>query len=321
MLSHSGGKEKVKKFSVSEANDFKMCPRLYYHKHILGWELAVKPSWLAKGTAYDKLLENWDLGGFEKALDSIPELFTNPYEAVDAEYILRLYDSRFGYEPLSPVTFDNKHGNQLGFGLDFRGNENTGPVEFRATGYLDKLSQVEGSFIVVERKTTSEAIEPTSPYWNKWAMDPQVRSYVWYLREMGVKDAGWVCVEAIRKLSTTVNAKAYNKTCPIEEYRERVMAHEEKKTIVARHRFFVSQEMTDEWILNTTNVFRDIQSMRARQAQVEARGLDGQYAYPQYEKSCQAYGGCPFLDVCEGKCSIEGSGKFVKSAKWVKANG
>ncbi len=308
----------MKKFSVSEANDFKNCPRYYYHKHIQGWELINKPSWLAKGSAYDKLLENWDLVGFDKALDSIPEIFPNPYEAVDAEYILRIYDSKFKDAPLRPVTFDNKQGNQLGFGLDFKGNAHTGPVEFRATGYLDKLSQDEGNFVVVERKTTSEAIEANSPFWSKWAMDPQVRSYVWYLRQMGVQAAGWVVVEVIRKLSTTVNPKAFDKKTPIDEYRARVMAHEEKKTLVARHRFFVSEEMSDEWIVNTSNVFNDMKVMKARQVEVEARGLDGQYAWPQYEKGCTSYGGCQFLGVCEGKTTVEGSGMFCKSEKWLK---
>jgi hypothetical protein len=308
----------MKKFSVSEANDFKTCPRYYYHKHVQGWELLHKPSWLAKGTAYDKLLENWDVVGFEAALKTIPELFPNPYEAVDAEYILTIYNEKFKDQPLRPVTFDNRQGNQLGFGLDFHGNENTGPVEFRATGYLDKLAEDEGDLIVVERKTTSEAIEPNSAFWAKWTMDPQVRSYVWYLRQMGVQNAGWVVVEAIRKLSTVVNAKAYNKTVPIEEYRAQVMSHVEKKTLVARHRFFVSEDMTQEWIVNTAGVYHNIADLKFNQGIVEGRGLDGQYAWYQNEKGCQNYGGCQFLSVCEGKCTVEGSGLFVKSEKWLK---
>lgn len=310
----------MKKFSVSEANDFKACPRLYYYKHVCGWEQVNKPSWLAKGSAYDKLLENWDILGFEKALETIPELFPNPYEAVDAEYVLRLYNEKFQDAPMRPVTFDNKQGNQLGFGLDFKGNEVTGAVEYRVTGYLDKLSSVEGELEVVERKTTSEAIEPNSPFWLKWSMDPQTKNYVWYLRAMGAR-AGWVTVEVIRKLSTTVNPKAFDKKCPIDEYRARVMAHVEKKTIVARHRFYVSEDQSNEFIVDHTNVLKDINGCKERQKEVEGRGYEGLYAWTKNQNSCGMYGGCVHRDICENKCTHESSGQFLKSEKWIKANG
>lgn len=318
----------VKKFSVSEANDFKSCPRLYYYKHIKGWEPINKAAWLTKGSAYDKLLENWDVLGFEGALKSIPELFPNGYEAVDAEYILRIYNEKFQSNPLHPVTFDNRAGNQLGFGVEFRGNEVTGPVEVRVTGYLDKLSSTEGELEVVERKTTSDeieekrkakdsgSIEDQSPFWDKWSMDPQTKNYVWYLRSLGGK-AGWVTVEAIRKPSGTVN-KVFKKDCPVEEYRARVMAHAEKKTLVARHRFYVSEDASDEFIVDHVNTLHMINGCKARQAEIEGRGYEGQYAWTKNQDSCGNYGGCVHKDVCLGNTTHEACGQFTKSEKWLK---
>lgn len=318
----------MKKFSVSEANDFKACPRLYYYKHVLGWEQANKPAWLAKGSAYDKLLENWDVVGFEEALKTIPDLFPNAYDAVDAEYILRLYNEKFKGNPLRPVTFDNKAGNQLGFGVDYTGNEVTGPVEVRVTGYLDKLTSTEGELEVVERKTTSDeieekrkakdsaAIETQSPFWDKWGMDPQTKAYVWYLRSVGGK-AGWVTVEAIRKPSAVVN-KVFKKEGPIEEYKARVMAHEEKKTLVARHRFYVDENQSDEFIVDHVNTLHTINCCKARQAEIESRNYDGQYAWTKNQDSCGNYGGCPHKDVCLGNTTHEASGKFIKSERWLK---
>lgn len=307
----------VKKFSVSEANDFKSCPRLYCYKHVEGWEQVLKPAWLTKGSAYDKLLEVWDTKSFDVALQSIPELFPNAYEAVDAEYILRVYHAKYKDSPLRPVTFDNKTGNQLGFGVEFKGNEVTGPVEYRVTGYLDKLSSLEGELEVVERKTTSDAIESASAYWTRWAMDPQTKCYVWYLRQMGGK-AGWVTVEVIRKLSKTVN-KVYDKSVPIDEYREAVMAHTEKKTLVARHRFYVSQDDSDEFIVDHTNVLKDIGACKDRQVEIEAKGFDGMYAWTKNQGSCDNYGGCPHKDICLGNTTHERSGLFKKSDKWLKS--
>lgn len=305
-----------------------MCPRLYYYKHIQGWEPVNKAAWLTKGNAYDKLLENWDVLGFEEALKTIPELFGNGTSAVDAEYILRLYDAKFKDNPLRPVTFNNKAGNQLGFGVDFTGNEVTGPVEVRITGYLDKLSSTEGELEVVERKTTSDeieekrkakdssAIEPQSAFWDKWDMDPQTKAYVWYLRSMGGK-AGWVTVEAIRKPSGTVN-KAFKHDCPVDEYRVRVMSHEEKKTLVARHRFYVSEDASDEFIVDHVNTLHMINGCKTRQAAVEENGFDGQYAWTKNQDSCGNYGGCAHKAVCLGNCTHSNSGDFKKSDKWLK---
>jgi hypothetical protein len=292
---------------------------MYYYKHIQGWEPLIRGAWLAKGSAYDKMLENWDVLGFDETLKTIPELFANPYDAVDAEYILRIYNEKFKDTPLRPVTFNNKAGNQLGFGIEFTGNEVTGPVEVRVTGYLDKLSSHEGELEVVERKTTSDPIEPNSAYWERWGMDPQTKNYVWYLRQMGAK-AGWVTVEVIRKPSTTVN-KVFDKKCNIEEYRARVEAHEEKKTLVARHRFFVSEDQSDEFIVDHTNVLKDINNTKERQVEVEARNFDGVYAWTKNQGSCDNYGGCSHRAICLGNCNHETSGQFKKSDKWLKQQG
>lgn len=310
----------MKKFSVSASNTFKSCQRKHYFSSVQGWTLIDQPSWLAKGTAYDKMLELWDTVGYEEAIKAIPNLFPNPYDAVDAEYILSIYNAKFKDEPLRPVNFNNQAGNQLGFGVEVKGSEATGPCEpFKATGYLDKLTSVEGELVVVERKTTSQPIEPSSEYWSQWTLHPQPISYVWYLREVGAK-AGYVVIEAIRKPSTTVN-KVFSKNVPIEVYRANVMAHEEKKTLVARLKYYVSEDQTQEWIVDTINVIEDVRRAEARQVEVEAKGFDGMYAYPKSEKSCGEFGGCAFRDVCEGKTQLETSGKFCKSDKWLKQQG
>lgn len=320
------------KFSVSAAKLFKGCQRQYYHEVVCGWTPINKPSWLAKGSAYDKLMENWDNVGYAAALKAIPELFPNPYDAVDAEFILNLYNEKYADIPMRPVAFNGSNGTQLGYGVEFKGNELTGPVEMKVTGYLDKLTSTEGEVEVVERKTTSDeieykrkakdsaSIEETSAFWDKWSMDSQTRGYVWYLRSVGAPHPGWVTVEAIRKPSKTVN-KVFDKTVSIAAYRAAVLTHVEKKTLITRHRFYVSDDMSQEFIIDHANTFQDIQACKARQVKVEVAGYSGEYAWVRNEDSCGNYGGCAHRDICEGKCTHESSGKFCKSEKYLKQRG
>ena len=304
----------MEKLSVSAADLFKACPRKFYYQEICGWEPAVQPSWLGKGTAYDKLLEHYDLGGLQGAVDAVPSLFKDPYDQVDAQYLLAHYHSKFGHDPLPPV----EGGNQVGFGVPYHGNEITGPVEFRVTGYIDKVHQRDDELMVIERKTTSESIEDASPYWQKLPLNPQIRSYCWYLRSQG-NNCGWVTYEVLRKLSSTVN-KVFKHDCSLEEYIARLSKHEEKKTLVARKMIFISEDMTDDWITGHTLTFQAIQRCKEKQKEVEEAGFDGSYAWVEHAESCKSFGGCAFRDIDEGKVSFE-QGPYVKSEKWLKKNG
>lgn len=310
------------KLSVSAANLFKSCPRQFYYKEILGWEAAKKASWLVKGTAYDKLLEHYDLGGVLGANRAIPELFPNAFEQVDARFILVQYHQKFGHDPMPPV----EGGNQHGFGVVYRGNEVTGPIEFRVTGYIDKVCQKGNELIVVERKTTAEefddgtaSIEDGSPYWKKLPLDPQIRNYVWYLRSKGA-NCGWVTYEVVRKPSKTLNKVFDKKGISLEDYTARLMEYQPVKTIVARKNIFITEEMCEEFILDHSLVYTQIQACKMKQAELQMDGLDGVLAWVRHEGSCDNYGGCVFRDVDEHKTTLE-RGDFVKSEKWLKKNG
>lgn len=304
----------MQNFSVSAANLFKSCPRLYYYREILGFEPAVQPTWLKAGSAYDKLLEHYDLLGVEGANSKIPELFSNPYEQLDAQYILSRYHAAFEVKKYPPV----EGGNQFGFGIPFYGNEITGPVAFKVTGYMDKVSQEGDELIVTERKTTSESIEPGSEYWKKLPLDPQILCYQFAMRALG-NNCGWTNYEVLRKPSTTVSSK-FKKDCTVEEYRDRLMHHEEKKTLVARKLVYTNQDMVDSWITDHALTFLQIQECKRRQAVIEEAGYEGVYAWTMHTKSCNDYGGCAFRSVDEGLVTLE-QGDFVKSQKWLKKQG
>jgi hypothetical protein len=155
---------------------------------------------------------------------------------------------------------------------------------------------------VTERKTTSEAIEPNSSYWKKLDLDPQIRAYVWYLRQNNLQ-AGWVCYEVIRKLSASVWAKLGKKReIPIDQYRSLLQTMPKEKTLVARRWIYVDADMSQEFENEHQTVFSQFNnSLKATKAAYqEGYGIEEVCTvWPKHEMSCDAYGGCPFLSICK----------------------
>ena len=142
----------IEKFSVSDSNTFKQCPRKFYYSKVAGWDVALVPKHLTLGINYDKMLEIYDTQGFDAAFGQIEGIFKNSHDSAEAEVLLGIYHNKFKDELLAPVALNDQPGNQHGFGVKVDG----GP---KITGYLDKLSQNDRGIVVVERKTTSEPIE------------------------------------------------------------------------------------------------------------------------------------------------------------------
>ena len=289
------------KWSVSDSSEWKLCPRKFYYKKVLGYEPLETPKHFVLGNQYDSLLEFWDKHGYEKAVAQIPAIFTEDHDAEDAKLILSVFNKKFKDEPLPPV----KDGNQVGFGIERNG--------IRVTGYLDKLTQKEISgesqFVVVERKTTSDPIEETSVYWDRLDLDPQIRCYVSFLKSKGWP-SGWVCYEVIRKLSSNYHASLSNKySIPIDQYRSLLSQLKLNKTLVARKWIYVSQEMVDEFDaehFQTYQMFNVVKENLAKEE--ESRERD----FVKHEKSCNAFGKCDFLEVCKKQCRLGDLNKFKK---------
>jgi PD-(D/E)XK nuclease superfamily len=288
------------KFSVSDANLYKLCPRRMFYEKVEGYGPSVEPNHLKLGKAYDSLLEAWDKKGLFGAQLDIPQLFEDEHEAAEAEILLALYDEACKEDKLPPI---ENQGSQHGFGIDIG--------ELRLTGYLDKLAYKEMSgvpqHIVVERKTTSEPIEENSAYWNKLDLDPQIRSYVLYLRKSGMR-GGWVCYEVIRKLSSVVWSKLANKKqIPIDQYRSLLQSMPKGKTLVARKWFYVSDDMTQEFENEHQTVFAQFNGAwkMTSQAYKDGHTLEEvKTVWPKHEQSCNSYGGCPFKAICKNQTTL-----------------
>lgn len=315
--------------SVSGANCYRRCNRLYYYHYVLGWQSIHRAPWLEFGTKIDKLLEVIDNSNLYHGLTRISEHFQDPYDQADVEFLLRLWHKQYGADPLPPIPVRGKPGNQVGFKLNWNGNLVTGLVNVNVTGYIDKVTLVGNDPAIWEGKTTSENINPTpsNPYWNKLDMDPQIEGYCWALSHVLNRPVNYVWYQAIRSPSVAANAcfarthvvKGEEVPYSIQQYKARQFAVLEKgpvKTLVHRKRVHVSDERKELWITEHAQSFQDIQEKLAKGNALAQGGLPPELAWPRNPGGCQMFGGCHFWDVCTGKTTIEASGKFVKKENY-----
>ena len=286
----------IEKFSVSDANTFKQCPRKFYYSKVLGYESAVVPKHFVLGNAYDKMLEVYDKLGFEEAFVQIDGIFKNSHDSAEAEVILKIYHEKYKDSRLPPFTIAGREGNQHGFGVALD--------KVWVTGYIDKVSMGdvganEGQLIIVERKTTSEPIEAGSAYWDKLDLDPQIRAYVWYASKLHAQ-TGWVCYEVIRKLSSSYDRKLAKKyDVPIDEYRSLLATLKYDKVLVDRRWFFVDKAMTQEFEEEHLTVWETANTPFLKGKEHEPG------SWPKHEGACKDFGGCQFAPICKRERSFE----------------
>lgn len=290
----------IRKWSTSDSSLFKLCPRKFFYSKVLGYDLAQTPNYLKLGRAYDDLTAVYDARGKLAAWEAVEKLFMDEHERCEAYVLLKKFFEVNDADPLPPAELQGKPGNQVGFGIDV-GNG------LRFTGFLDKLSRTEDrGYVVVERKTTSDAIEENSEYWKKLPLDPQIRSYVWFLRQKGLT-AGWVCYEVIRKLGSSYNKKlAKKKENTVEEYKNILNNLPYEKTLVARKWIYLDVNATDEWMIEQ-RILHSIAEETLQNFPVE------EYMWIKHEQACDAYGGCPFRGVCAKEVSLEGCSELTKT--------
>lgn len=316
--------------SVSAANTFRRCSRLYFYKYVQGWESIHRAPWLEFGTKMDNLLEILDNSNLSNAIANIPSRFEDPFDQADVEFLLRLWHKQYGADPLPPIPVNLQKGNQLGFKLTFNGNQVTGLVNLNISGYIDKVTLVGNEPAIWEGKTTSENITPTpsNPYWKKWDMDPQIEGYCWALSQVLKRPVNWVWVQAIRSPSVAANA-CFSRTHTVkgvedvpyslDQYRARLWAVLEKgpaKTLIHRKRLYITDERKELWVTEHTQSWQDIQNKLIKQAELVEQGLPPELAWPRNPHGCPMYGGCLFWEPCIGETTIEASGNFVKKDRY-----
>ena len=283
--------------SISKANTFIQCEMRYYLERVQHWKLAVEPPWFKYGTAVDDLLAVVDTEGLEVARTKIKDYYPNDeYTQVDIDYLLTLYIMKYIGEPFKPVVLDGQDGNQFKIYQDLG-------EDVILHGYVDKVHEYNTQIGFTERKTTSEAINETSVYWDKLYLDPQIRAYAMGLTEANIEPVNLCNYEVLRKPNKKISVMFdRSRAETIAEYKERVgslLTKPPKQTMIARKKVFITSDSVKWWKDDHLNT-----AERMRHCEEKSR-TKGERAYRRNHNSCDSYGGCPFRMYCSGKCDLE----------------
>ena len=308
--------------SINKANTFRRCQRLYYYHYVKGYRSIKEAPWLTKGKNIELLKSLLRFSNIEYVVDRIKEKIEDPYDQVDYEYILRSYDAE--YEMLQPVRVNNVTGEQFYFDLPLESEAGLFPKGANFHGYIDNISTYDGQIVIVEEKTTSDPINPTSAYWKRLDLDPQITGYAWALSNVLGEKVTKVVYEVTRKPSPKISA-AFNRTkqvkktaipIPIEEYREKVLnllIDPPKQSVHARRLIHISIPRALEWKEEHGLIYKQILEAKKMEENLLNKGeYDPCLAYPRNQFSCDMYGGCPFRDVCANKKTVEETGLFYR---------
>lgn len=186
------------------------CRRRYYFSYILGVRRAYQSEPLRIGSMWHTGVGMYEsgstIGAAEEAIrDAYKQEICPPYLTAD-EYaveeetvvaMVRGHHKRYeGDGILESIAIE------LPFKLPII-NPETGRTtpSFKDAGKIDRIARLpDGTVAIVERKTTSESIEPDAPYWKALRNDPQISRYFLASRALG-HNTTKIVYDVIRKPS------------------------------------------------------------------------------------------------------------------------
>ena len=262
----------------------KECPRKFQYTILEGWQSSGFAAHLEFGIAYHKVLENYDIARVNGADHEDALLgavaFCMSYGYRDDGGKFHPYDAMFTREPnktrdtllRSAIWYLEHFKNDYAKTVVTRSGEAAVELSFKLEldlpnpdggafllcGHLDRVVQVDNAFWITDRKTTKNTI--TARYWQQFTPNNQMSLYY---------SAGQIVLEQpIRGIIIDAAQIGVG------------------YTNFARHQVTRTPGMQDEWLRDTYTWI----------------GIAMQYAtegyWPQNDKSCGNYGGCPFQPIC-----------------------
>lgn len=321
--------------SVTSANRYRSCPRSYYFANVLRRVPRRIEGARRFGTLFHLGLEEWwrrlvvrslpeeRLEASLRVMRTSPGV--DPYDLAKAEVLLRGYETVWGGEELEVLGVEQE------FEGDLRNPMTSGVSRtFRIGGRMDAIvRKPDGSVWVVEHKTSSEDIDPGTPYRMRLELDPQVSTYLLGARLLGYKPAG-VMYDVIKKPekkpleATPVEQRKYTKGSAKEpprlyanqrehgetpaEYADRILDELLKKNEKSStyQRFTVERSPDDE-----CEAAYDVWT-----TSLQIRESVNHRAWPKYTKSCYQYRQwCDYFAVCTKQAFIEDDHRFKSKEK------
>lgn len=290
----------------SRRRTFRECPRKHKLAYLDGWKTVRVSDALHVGTAFHLGLEHWwqDAPHAAAALEHVEGKGRDPFEQARIDAMLVGYHYRW--------IGDRKRYRVIGVEIPFEGpllNPDTGEtaINWRFAGKVDGLAveNVTNETIVVEHKTTSDAIEgDDADYWQKLSMDDQCSAYTVGATFLG-HEPRYVLYDVARKpalkpLKATPPEKrkrkkngdwyawvrledetpaAYFKRL-VDELLDKPERYYQRK-LIPRDDYQLREFMRDTWALTK---------------QMDAAFLDD--LHPRNPDACHRFGRCGFYDIC-----------------------
>lgn len=325
-------------FTASRARAFKKCPELHRLKYVEGWRPTAREDALAFGSLWHDGLEVifrtlqasrnrrcvYERAYERVMFDFLDEADADEYDKAKASvlfeaYVARLKEMKF-LDQFEIIAVEKEFRQPL-YNPE---TEAASPVWDKA-GKIDLVVRVkkDGRIRVIEHKTTSQSIEPDSPYWSKLILDGQIFGYVFAI----ARGADWdldkfpdECgYNVVRKplqrpaKATPEHKRKYKKDGTLyanqrdedekpEEYRQRL-----REIVMANPRDYIAWEVIP---MNEHRVLEHLQSSWDMAAVIRENMRDGRAL--KNEHACHQYGTCPFWPVCSGTESLNDNPRYER---------
>lgn len=309
--------------TTSRRSAFRLCARLHDVRYVRRYRPAQEPTALVLGTAVHAALEaHWRVLPLpvhpDPYIDARVRVMVEGYDAKwpgDVHrYHLLAAEKRFEHALLDPVLF-------------------TASDRWTCGGKIDAIvrDRTTGATLVIEHKTTSFDVGPSSPFWERQTMDDQCSTYVLGAEALGY-EVDRILYDVLRKppdpiTATPIEKRRYRKAKKGEEHLapddEQLLyknqrAHDETPAeYEARIRELVFEDL-DAWYARR-EVPRIEGQIRAHMEDAWADALRMQHAQdnhlaPRNPDACFRYGRCWLWDHCaQGEDLDSNPDRYVRS--------
>lgn len=180
----------------SQMQTKKTCARKHLFSYLLGWRPKGTSRALRIGSIVHEGLDMWASGEMPADVLAWADLqeYEDDYERAVVVNLIHGYFQRWGDSELKTVA------SEIQFEVPIR-NPDSGRVSrsYKAAGKIDRIVRKPSLHLaLLETKTVSESIEPTSDYWNRLEIDQQITLYMLVARKLGY-DVRTVIYDVIRK--------------------------------------------------------------------------------------------------------------------------
>ncbi len=289
------------KLSVSSFNKYQGCKRLYYIEKVLGYrDLTPKP-WLEFGSNFDALMELVDTRDANEVLGSVNDIFKDPFQAAEAEYLVRKWQQKYSEDPQPPI----ENGNQYEINVDLSHHVED-RFELIFTGYIDKVYEEDSEPAINERKTTKDPINETSVYWNRLLFDPQIVGYSFGLSSILGVEVNNVTYEAFRKPQKAVDSVLFTRGTNPTAYREKLLKGlygpvKRSAEMVNRKKVFITDELREQWLYEFVGAAEEIHAKNLLSKEMDQPELE----WTRNAGYCDKFLPCVYKPFCGCNSRLE----------------